>query len=156
MMYKTEHLHQDLFFALDMLAFTLGAVRLCLQDERIDETQVLLQLAAKKIYPHLSNEDVYDLDQPLSDHVHATFRSCCSSLFVYRALVLYLTSKPVELLALLESTEQEQLELDDFQCDVLLRTCFNVGLSAFHREDYKATVTWMNLARSFGKATFVF
>jgi len=91
--FKTERRFSNLLFFLHLISFLLGVIHDCLLNERLEEAHNLLTVGAQEIRRDRLNDDtVDDLDQPLTDQILHMFEGCCSSLFVYRALVLFKTA----------------------------------------------------------------
>ncbi len=150
-MFKNRRRRSDLEFAVNILSMALGAVRACIQDGLIEESERLLNLASCTIRPRMDDETVYDFDATPSEKLHLKFKSCCSSLFVYRVLSHYKQEQYGEILAMLGSTKQEPMEFDIDQSDSLSRICFNIALGMFNRREFQSAVIWLKFAHSFGK-----
>lgn len=151
--FKSERRYSDLLFALDLLSFLLGVIRDCLINERVEEAHNLLTVGAQQIRDRLNDDTVYDLDQPLTDQILHTFEGCCSSLFVYRALVLFKTANHIELLDLFKNNRQQE-QLNEEQCETLSRICFSVGNNVFQQGNFLDAITWLKFVHSLGEFLF--
>lgn len=150
-MFQTERRRRDLIFAVDLLLLTLDTTRACLQEGDHEESKRLLNLAAQWIRPRMNDDSIYDLDVPLSEKLHATFRHCCTSLLVSSAMGFYHSAQYDEMLNLLKNSRQEKQQLNPIQSDALGRICYNMGQSLVKKEDFPSAVHWLNFANSFGK-----
>ena len=150
-MFKNRRRRSDLEFAVNMLSLALSVVRACIEDGLIEESERLLKLAFCSIRTRMNDETVYDFDATPSEKLHLKFKSCCSSLFVYRVLSHYRQEQYNEILAMLGSTKQEPIEFDIDQSDSLSRVCFNIALGMFNRREFESAIIWLKFSHSFGK-----
>ncbi|EFX70324.1 hypothetical protein DAPPUDRAFT_328210 [Daphnia pulex] len=150
-MFKSKRRSNDLKFAMDILSLALGTVRVCFQDELIEEADRLLKLASQSICPRMNDETVYDFTAPRIEELEETFDSCRSSLFVYRVLGFYRKNQYNDILGLLGSTKQEPVKFEMDQSNSLSRVCFNVAHGMFYREDFEEAIIWLKFAHSFGQ-----
>ena len=108
-MFKSLQRSGDLKFGLDILSLTLGTVRACFQDEKIEEAERLLKLASQSICPRMNDETVYDFTAPRIEELEEKFESCLSSLFVYRVLGFYRINQFNEILGLSQRPKRKIL-----------------------------------------------
>lgn len=153
LMFKSKRRSNDLKFGMDILSLALGTVRVCFQDELIEEADRLLKLASQSICPRMNDETVYDFTAPRIEELEETFESCRSSLFVYRVLGFYRKNQFNDILGLLGSTKQEPVKFEMDQSNSLSRVCFNVAHGMFYREDFEEAIIWLKFAHSFGRTT---
>lgn len=152
-MLRTERRSRDVEFALYVLLLTVGALRACLTLETMTQESLrLLDVAMHSIQRRMHDDSIYDFERFPSDHLHSTYNSCSSFLFVYRNLALYQTGKYDEVLALLNSNRRQEaaVELDEQQSVLIGQICFKIGLELFYKNEFTSAIVWLKFAHSFG------
>ena len=149
-MLKTRKRSKDLEFALNTLALTFRAIQSCISAGLDSEFQRLLDWAMHTVRPRLDDEKIYDFDRAPMERLFVPFDTCNSLIFVYRVIELYQENKYDDILALLSTTKDKPVNLNEQQSASLSRTCYNIGLNLFNQESFEKAIIWFKFCHSYG------